>query len=389
MKKVEKIRKAFETLGLAEGASEPKIIKAYRKLSLKWHPDRFGKQGHLAKTKEEAEETFKKVSQAKMILLGEEEVYDDEDGNENSDYREWLRKLVNNHLKRLLEIYEISRLEYQKIIREEIAKKGDLDFNKYCEKFIDFENQLKNYFSSEEIKNYQDHCVGMIECVYSIKRKNKQEETAETLKNLKSEKEKQDKWRSDYFSNDKDEWWEQEQERTKKFGEQVKEEQNESYDTWKAKFNERSKQSYIEDLKSELLFKKISDEKLNEKLGVSDWKAEIEKCPDSWTASDKKWNLHKLIREISREFICEKCGKMSTDAPWTSMYDDKQEKSKYCSSDCVYQWEKDNKLRVSNWEKLTYPQKLGVLTFAAAIFIGLIVYIVYRNSKDRKAREWY
>ena len=80
---------------------------------------------------------------------------------------------------------------------------------------------------------------------------------------------------------------------------------------------------------------------------------------------------------------------MFTDTPWTSIYDDKQEKSKFCSSGCVYQREKGNKLRVSNWEKLTNPQKIGVLTFIAAIFIGLIVYIVHLNSKDRKARERY
>ena len=48
MKKEAKTKKAFEVLQLAEGASEAEIIKAYRKLALKWHPDRFGQPGHLA-----------------------------------------------------------------------------------------------------------------------------------------------------------------------------------------------------------------------------------------------------------------------------------------------------------------------------------------------------
>ncbi|CAI2168947.1 2368_t:CDS:2 [Funneliformis geosporum] len=112
---------------MTEGASEAEIIKAYRKLALKWHPDRFGQPGHLAQTKEEAEETFKKVSQAKMILLGEEEVYDDDD-NDNSEYLEKWRKMTVDHLTKILKIYEISRSEYEKIIRENIVPtKSDLD----------------------------------------------------------------------------------------------------------------------------------------------------------------------------------------------------------------------------------------------------------------------
>ena len=62
-----------------------------------------------------------------MILLGEEEVYDDDD-NDNSEYLEKWRKMVIDHLTKTLKIYEISRSEYEKIIRENIVPtKSDLD----------------------------------------------------------------------------------------------------------------------------------------------------------------------------------------------------------------------------------------------------------------------
>lgn len=51
----------YETLGLSKGASESEIKKAYRKLALKYHPDRnAGDAG--------AEETFKKISEAYAVL---------------------------------------------------------------------------------------------------------------------------------------------------------------------------------------------------------------------------------------------------------------------------------------------------------------------------------
>jgi molecular chaperone DnaJ len=54
-------RDYYETLGLAKNASEPEIKKAYRKLAMKYHPDR--NPGD-----KEAEQTFKEVQEAYGIL---------------------------------------------------------------------------------------------------------------------------------------------------------------------------------------------------------------------------------------------------------------------------------------------------------------------------------
>lgn len=51
----------YDTLGVAKGASESEIKSAYRKLAMKYHPDR--NQGDAS-----AEQKFKEVSQAYEIL---------------------------------------------------------------------------------------------------------------------------------------------------------------------------------------------------------------------------------------------------------------------------------------------------------------------------------
>jgi len=56
----------YEILGLQKGASDSEIKKAFRNLSLKYHPDRQG--GKTEAEKKEAEEKFKEISAAWTIL---------------------------------------------------------------------------------------------------------------------------------------------------------------------------------------------------------------------------------------------------------------------------------------------------------------------------------
>jgi DnaJ-class molecular chaperone len=53
----------YEVLAVPRGASADEIKKAYRKLALKWHPDR-----HAGEGREDAEKRFKRISEAYEVL---------------------------------------------------------------------------------------------------------------------------------------------------------------------------------------------------------------------------------------------------------------------------------------------------------------------------------
>ena len=60
--KSEKQEDYYEILGIKKDATEAEIKKAYRKLALKWHPDK------NPDNREEAEEHFKKINEAYSVL---------------------------------------------------------------------------------------------------------------------------------------------------------------------------------------------------------------------------------------------------------------------------------------------------------------------------------
>jgi hypothetical protein len=72
----------YQTLGIEKTASKSEIIKAYRNLALKWHPDSFVRGNSLAKTLEEAEKKIKELNEA-FEILGDEDKKREYDSGEN------------------------------------------------------------------------------------------------------------------------------------------------------------------------------------------------------------------------------------------------------------------------------------------------------------------
>eukprot|EP00285_Hemiselmis_virescens_P005962 CAMPEP_0173390112 /NCGR_PEP_ID=MMETSP1356-20130122/14304_1 /TAXON_ID=77927 ORGANISM="Hemiselmis virescens, Strain PCC157" /NCGR_SAMPLE_ID=MMETSP1356 /ASSEMBLY_ACC=CAM_ASM_000847 /LENGTH=76 /DNA_ID=CAMNT_0014347433 /DNA_START=225 /DNA_END=451 /DNA_ORIENTATION=+ len=62
----------YQVLGIARGASEAEMKKAYKKLALRWHPDK------NPEDREGAEANFKRVSEAYDVLTDpqKKQVYD-------------------------------------------------------------------------------------------------------------------------------------------------------------------------------------------------------------------------------------------------------------------------------------------------------------------------
>ena len=123
------VKKYYQILGVSENATQDEIKKAYRKLSLKWHPDR--QSGKSLEEKEKANTKMKEINKAYEVLGNEElrKRYDLGETNftsseYNYSYEEELGN-INDELKRLREEQKIlARKEVINIIGFEMLITG-------------------------------------------------------------------------------------------------------------------------------------------------------------------------------------------------------------------------------------------------------------------------
>jgi DnaJ-class molecular chaperone len=82
----------YEILGLTQRANETEVKSAYRKLALKWHPDK-----HEEHNKEIAETKFKEITEAYQVLsdLRKRREYDMKSNSADFDFTPYFRNPQN------------------------------------------------------------------------------------------------------------------------------------------------------------------------------------------------------------------------------------------------------------------------------------------------------
>ena len=61
------LQEAYRTLGISETATDEEVRQAYRKMALRYHPDRVEAQGEAAR--QEAEKRFREITEARDIIM--------------------------------------------------------------------------------------------------------------------------------------------------------------------------------------------------------------------------------------------------------------------------------------------------------------------------------
>ena len=61
------LQEAYRTLGIPETATDEEVRQAYRKMALRYHPDRVEAQGEAAR--QEAEKKFREITEARDIIM--------------------------------------------------------------------------------------------------------------------------------------------------------------------------------------------------------------------------------------------------------------------------------------------------------------------------------
>ena len=61
------LQEAYRTLGIAQTATDDEVRQAYRKLALRYHPDRMASQDSAARA--QAEKKFREITEARDVIL--------------------------------------------------------------------------------------------------------------------------------------------------------------------------------------------------------------------------------------------------------------------------------------------------------------------------------
>ncbi|KLL01852.1 MAG: hypothetical protein MRERV_95c004 [Mycoplasmataceae bacterium RV_VA103A] len=245
---------------------------------------------------------------------------------------------------------------------------------------MDFPSKIDGLNNADEILNYYEKFLKMITACYQDKLNS----------NLEDFKNNQPKSVFEEYMEENEEWWrkyragehdwqkeiKKAEEERRRIWENLKRSDNYSSDDWQKKFTADSKEQFIDNVKFTLRLKSVSEDRLNKKLGVSDWKNEINKH-SSWEAAQRRsFEIKGVVQTLAREFTCAYCNRTRDDLYLPTQRDGK----KFCSYDHWELWEKENGKSTSFRPKKDKGGYFGAIIFLTLLIIG-IIWLVKRKKK--------
>ncbi|CAG8693524.1 8993_t:CDS:2 [Ambispora leptoticha] len=200
----------------------------------------------------------------------------------NIDYEETLREIKKEaieKIKRYLGYADLSQAEFSNLVREVAATAPDLQ--EYVEKVTNFERTIENMRENSEIELFVENMIKIIDKTHRFKLDKEYERTKNELDQdlERTRKECQAKINETIRQNnqEREEWWrkynadnKKKEEEAKKILEGLQKRGGKDSNTEIREFTERNQKDDIDKVERELRKRKVSEQKLNQRLGVSD-----------------------------------------------------------------------------------------------------------------------
>jgi len=220
-----------------------------------------------------------------------------------------LQKYKDSRIKQIEDLIKTAGLiswDITEAIKEGVKQAPHL--KEYLEKMGTWREVIYDAKDMDWVDKVYDGAVYLIEKLMKQKHDEKMAKINEDAQWWKDYYQEQSDWWKKYNAGEHD-WQKDTQKKAAKEQENNKKLEKEPED-WRTKFDQKCKQEYITDIEWELKKEKVSDQNLNQRLGVSDWREEINKASGWSQALDRRSDLKSMVGEISREFTCAKCGQM-------------------------------------------------------------------------------
>ena len=223
---------------------------------------------------------------------------------------EYQKKIVNE-IENFIKTAEVESYELTEAFKEHSKNNpGGIDFN---------EKTWRQYiWDSKEAASADKYKGWILEIVNNLAKMKREKAKQEKKSEDQKKKDEADYWKEYYKENadywkKSSEWWSNYN--ANKYDWQKddvkREAENQKFYKQpdnKDDFDEKKKKEYIGDVEMYLAKENVSGERLNERLGVSDWREKINQATGWNDALWKSSDLKDIIRQLKKEYTCSNCG---------------------------------------------------------------------------------